>query len=229
MPLAPEWRFYIADREVYPIRSLTTQYQESNLSFLERLMDEEGLLYYFEHQGDTDSPSLGSHTMVIADHNGSFKPNKQAQIRFTQSGAVMKEDGIDRWRTEVRQQTNALELWSWDYRSISQRPVSSVSSDDGDGSSCAAIRCEEAGASLHAVGDAMSERPLYRNRIDAITSSTPYRSCPFDEAGQIRHQRPTIRRQQSAMVIGAGGQRDTYGPRSSREGLVPLAARRAKP
>jgi type VI secretion system secreted protein VgrG len=95
-------------------------------------MGEEGLFYYFEHTGDADSPSLGSHTMVIAYHNGSFKPNKQAQIRFTQSGAVMKEDGIDRWRTEVRQQTNALELSSWDYRSIGQRPVSSVSADDSD-------------------------------------------------------------------------------------------------
>ena len=65
--LAPEWRFDIADRSIYPIRSLTSQYQESDQAFAERLMDEEGLFHYFEHTGDPDTPSLGSHTMVIAD------------------------------------------------------------------------------------------------------------------------------------------------------------------
>lgn len=70
--LAPEWRMEIADRSIYPKRSLTTQYQESDLAFVERLMHEEGLFYFFEHESDPDSPSLGRHTMVIADHNGAF-------------------------------------------------------------------------------------------------------------------------------------------------------------
>ena len=43
--LAPDWRFEIADRTIYPSRSLTTQYQESDLAFAERLMSEEGLFY----------------------------------------------------------------------------------------------------------------------------------------------------------------------------------------
>ena len=88
-------------------------------------MLEEGLFYYFEHEGDPDSPSRGSHTLVIADHNGAFVPNVQADVRYTQSGTVMKEDSIDRWRTEVRMQTNAIELASWDYRSRQMRPVTS--------------------------------------------------------------------------------------------------------
>ena len=71
--LAPAWRFDISDLSVYPKRSITTQYQESNTAFAERLMSEEGLFYYFEHTGEAASPSLGSHSMVIADHNGSFK------------------------------------------------------------------------------------------------------------------------------------------------------------
>jgi type VI secretion system secreted protein VgrG len=120
--LAPTWRFDILDRALYPKRSIATQYQESDLAFAERLMSEEGLFYYFEHSGDAASPGLGSHTMVIADHNGSFKPNAQAGIAFTQPGAVMKRDSMDRWRLELRQQTNAIEISSWDYRSLSHRP-----------------------------------------------------------------------------------------------------------
>jgi uncharacterized protein involved in type VI secretion and phage assembly len=120
--LTPAWRFDIVDRNIYPKRSITTQYQESDRAFAERLMHEEGLFHYFEHTGDAASPGLGSHTMVIADHNGSFKPNAQASIAFSQPGATMREDTLDRWRTGVRLRTNAIELSSWDYRSLDSRP-----------------------------------------------------------------------------------------------------------
>lgn len=123
--LAPAWRFDLQDRDAYLQRSSTTQYQESDLAFVERLMFEEALFYFFEHAGDPDSPSFGSHTLVIADHNGAFAPNVQSNVRFTQPGAVMREDSLDRWRTEWRLQTEAVELESWDYRSRSVRSVSS--------------------------------------------------------------------------------------------------------
>jgi len=87
-------------------------------------MLEEGLFYYYEHSGDPDSPELGNHCMVIADSNDSFKPNVQADVYFTQPGAVMKMDSIDRWRSAARWHTNAVELASWDYRSLSLRAVS---------------------------------------------------------------------------------------------------------
>jgi type VI secretion system secreted protein VgrG len=124
--LAPAWRLDIADPEVYARRSITTQYQESDLAFVERLMSEEGLFYFFEHDGDAASPSLGLHTLVIADHNGAFLPSAQADVRFTQSGAVMREDSMDRWRTELRMQASAVEVASWDYRTLNTRPVSAA-------------------------------------------------------------------------------------------------------
>jgi type VI secretion system secreted protein VgrG len=124
--LAPAWRYDIADRSLYPKRSVCTQYQESDLAFAERLMHEEGLFYFFEHAGDPDHPALGSHTMVIADHNAAFKPNAQATVWFTQPGAVMRADSIDRWRTESRLRTNAIEMGSWDYRTLRQRQVAAA-------------------------------------------------------------------------------------------------------
>ena len=86
-------------------------------------MFEEGLFYFFEHPGAPDSPSLGGHTMVIADHNGALEPNVQASVEFTRPGAVIKLDSIDRWRTESRMTTNAVEMGGWDYRSARQRRV----------------------------------------------------------------------------------------------------------
>ena len=303
--LAPAWRFEIAERAVYPIRSLTTQYQESDLAFAERLMNEEGLFHFFEHSGEPDTPSLGSHTMVVADHNGSFRHNAQAHVHFTQSGAVMKQDGLDRWRTEFRQQANAIELGSWDYRVLGTRPATALASNGthdnalpatreamgayafesreqgqrmadnllqalaareevhvaagtvrtlSPGTSfalhghalfdqcanddersfvvvraihlmhnnlsaevkaetvrrlppapLAALMDTEQESSLHAVGKEMGERPLYRIRIDAIHLATPYRSSRFDEQGALCFPKPTMRGQQSAIVVGAGG------------------------
>jgi type VI secretion system secreted protein VgrG len=301
--LAPQWRFDIADRSVYPVRSLTTQYQESDLAFAERLMNEEGLFYFFEHQGDAASPSLGSHEMVIADHNGAFQPNVQASVRYTQPGSVMQEDSIDRWRSELRLQTNGVELRSWDYRTLSARPVSaagvqpegaSLVSSDVPGAYAYATRRqgeriannqmqalearrevfigagtvrtlapgttftlagqaqldlagsddarsfvitrtvhlmhnnlsadlqsdvlrrvgkaalallieEEQKDSLHAVGSKPGERPLYRNRIDAIRAKVPYRASRTDGHGRLLHPRPTVQGQQSAVVVGPAG------------------------
>ncbi|WP_036248607.1 type VI secretion system Vgr family protein [Massilia sp. BSC265] len=299
--LAPAWRLEIADRSSYPKRSLTTQYQESDLAFVERLMIEEGLFYFFEHSGDPDSPSLGSHTMVIADHNGAFQPNQQPQVDFTRPGAVMKADSIDRWRTESRLLTNGIELGSWDYRTVRQRRVSTsgqaaqgellVSRDapgvyawetreQGERLVENQIQACEAARQIHiAAGtvrtftpgtrftlhgharfddasddDARSfvitgathlmhnnltadmletvdkllgqgpvtrmgvheseprvsrqlagDRLLYRNRIEAILASVPYRATGQEGHGRVLHPRPTVRGQQTAIVVGPPG------------------------
>ncbi len=297
--LAPAWRFDIAERTVYPVRSLVTQYQESDLAFVERLMHEEGLFYFFEHTGDASSNTLGRHEMVIADHNGAFQPNKQATVRFTQPGAVMKEDSMDRWRSELTLQTTAVELSSWDYRTVDSRSVSAsavqtggehlvsrdvpgayayASREQGQRIADNHIQALEAGrevftgagtvrtlapgttftladhavqddderrftitrtvhlmhnnlsadlqaelhrqmgvaalaeriiaqqdGSLHAVGDSMGQRPLYRNCIDAIRASLPFRASRSDGHGRLLHPRPTVRGQQSAIVVGPPG------------------------
>ncbi|GGC17992.1 type VI secretion system Vgr family protein [Pseudoduganella buxea] len=293
--LVPAWRFDIADRSVYPVRSLTTQYQESNFAFVQRLMAEEGLFHFFEHAGDPDSPSLGSHTMLIADHNGAFQPNLQPQVRFTQSGTVMKEDGMDRWRVEHRLRAGAIERSSWDYRTLGRRPVGAAGhgaaltdrdtpgpyayttcahgqrladrqleslaagaevyvgagtvrtlapgttfalhgqaqldfAGDDDARIFAVVRvlhlmhnnltaalqagaatrlgpsalalqlAAEQNTSLHAVGQEIGERPLYRNRIDAIRGGTPYRTGPA-----AHPPRPRVQGQQTAIVVGPAG------------------------
>jgi type VI secretion system secreted protein VgrG len=127
------WRLDVQDAAAYPIRSLTTQYQESDLQFINRLLAEEGLFYWFEHTGDPANASLGSHTLVIADHNGAFKPLQRgkagASIRFSQSKGVIADDTIDLWSPQSSWGTHAVDIASWDYRSLSVRPVSEHAGD----------------------------------------------------------------------------------------------------
>ena len=125
--LAPAWRWDLADASVYPQRSLCIQYQESDLHFVQRLLREEGLFCWFEHSGavgnDASSDTLGSHTLVIADHNGAFTPDVQPVVRYTQSHASLAEDSITQWRRGAHVRTASVALASQDYRSMSLRPV----------------------------------------------------------------------------------------------------------
>jgi type VI secretion system secreted protein VgrG len=107
---------------------------ESDFDFVARLLAEEGLCYWFEHATGKDG-NLGSHTLVIADHNGAFRANAQPSIRFHRADASESEDTIQQWRGSRQLQTNSLAQQSWDYKSVSARPVQQQSRGSGSGAS----------------------------------------------------------------------------------------------
>lgn len=127
--LVPDWRWNLTDPAAYPKRGMTVQYRESDLAFLKRLLAEEGLFCWFAHESAEDE-SLGKHTLVIADHNGAFSANIQPRIRFTQAGATLSEDSLDRWYGLRQIDTAESNASSWDYRSLSARPQSALSTID---------------------------------------------------------------------------------------------------
>jgi type VI secretion system secreted protein VgrG len=50
----------------YPAREYCVQYDESDLDFVQRLLEHEGIFYFFEYED-------GGHTLVLADHNDALK------------------------------------------------------------------------------------------------------------------------------------------------------------
>ncbi|MEW6100602.1 MAG: type VI secretion system tip protein TssI/VgrG [Pseudomonadota bacterium] len=131
--LAPAWRWALASAEAYPRRSLCIQYQESDLDFVCRLLAEEGLFCWFEHASAAVDASLGTHTLVIADHNGAFTPAATPRLRYAQSGsAAFKEDGLQQWRARRKAAVHEVSLASFDYRSVDHRPVAAAAAPVGD-------------------------------------------------------------------------------------------------
>ncbi len=53
--------------ESYTPRNYCVQYQEDDLAFLSRLLEEDGIFYFFEHDKD-------GHTLVLSDHAGGHPP-----------------------------------------------------------------------------------------------------------------------------------------------------------
>ena len=164
--LAPAWRWELADAAVYPERSLCIQYQESDLAFVERLLGEEGITCWFEHEGTAGDAALGAHTLVLGDHAGAFVANAQPIVRFTQSGASMAEDSLVRFSGGQRVQTAAVRLSSPDYRAAASIVVSAVSAASTAGASGALELQDVPGQ--YAYEDRSQGERLVRRRQEAL-------------------------------------------------------------
>lgn len=61
-----------------PTRAYCVQYGESNFDFVSRLMEEDGLYYYYEH-------SQGQHELTVCDAPGSHKDGKATPLLFSET------------------------------------------------------------------------------------------------------------------------------------------------
>ena len=100
--LAPvEFRIYGAQ----PVREYTTQYNETDLAFAQRLMQEAGYFYFFEH-------AQAAHTLIVSDRNQSFKPTEHPDHRVIHEGSNI--DVFDRWSEALETAHGAIRLQDYD-------------------------------------------------------------------------------------------------------------------
>jgi type VI secretion system secreted protein VgrG len=86
----------------YRKREYCVQYRESDFNFASRLMEEEGIYYWFVHAD-------GKHTMVLADNPSAPKPLQGlAQLSFRDINPVA--ECVTRWRWSEQIQTNEVML-----------------------------------------------------------------------------------------------------------------------
>jgi type VI secretion system secreted protein VgrG len=68
-------------------REYCVQYRETNLDFVSRLLEEEGIFYFFEHQKD-------KHTLVLADSPSAVRPGVVAKLKVGAPTVGATEDYI---------------------------------------------------------------------------------------------------------------------------------------
>ncbi|HAK61152.1 MAG TPA: type VI secretion system tip protein VgrG [Nitrospiraceae bacterium] len=85
----PASEFRLDLQGTYPTREYCVQYQESDLNFISRLLEEEGIYYFFEHTEE-------SHVMVISDQISGYPPinGEKTVIYHGVSSAVSNEEFI---------------------------------------------------------------------------------------------------------------------------------------
>ena len=115
----PQVRFEFDVTQELAQRAICTQYRESDLEFLTRLLASEGLSWRFEHDqpGDDDQGGDGQakHRVVIFDSQAKAPatPNGDT-IRFHGVRATDTDDAIDEFRARRQVQANAVSISSWD-------------------------------------------------------------------------------------------------------------------
>ena len=94
----------------YQPREYCVQYRETDFNFVSRLLEDEGIFYFFEQTED-------KHTLVLADDKAAFKacPNK-AKAQYTPSlGAVLDADTVFTVEEENKVNTGTASLTDYDF------------------------------------------------------------------------------------------------------------------
>lgn len=98
--------------EKYRIWDYCVQYQESSFAFISRLMELEGIAYYFRHDN-------GSHTLVLSDSTDSYQAVPGYEIityQYTPSGGSTLTEGISQWAMEDIVTPGLYSLDDYDFR-----------------------------------------------------------------------------------------------------------------
>jgi type VI secretion system secreted protein VgrG len=94
----------------YTKRDYCTQYRETDLAFISRLMEESGMFYFFRH-------SDGKHTLVLADSTTSYKDCPVGKEVVFGPGRLSAEEGlIDSWETRHQLLTGKWMLRDHDFQ-----------------------------------------------------------------------------------------------------------------
>lgn len=96
-------------RRDYPARSYCVQYRESDFHFVNRLMEQEGLFFYFSHGG-------GDHCLVITDSVDTCPAVTPQAIRFHRQAATEAEDALTQWGGRRQQQPTRVSLATFNYK-----------------------------------------------------------------------------------------------------------------
>jgi type VI secretion system secreted protein VgrG len=106
----------------YKPRVYCVQYMETSFNFVSRLMEDEGIFYYFKHED-------GKHTMVIADANSAFKPGPavaEAIVKPQDSGGPSSGDVITRFALEEQVTVSKFALTDYDFEKPSTALMANV-------------------------------------------------------------------------------------------------------
>ena len=94
----------------YREREYCVQYRETDFNFVSRLMEEEGIYYYFDHQSD-------KHQLVLCDSPTAHQPfSGYNKVRFVPSDdKEVKQEHVNQWRLSSEVQTVKYVLREFDY------------------------------------------------------------------------------------------------------------------
>ena len=114
----------------YAKREYCVQYRETDFNFVSRLMEEYGILYFFEHDED-------KHTLVLANSPSAHKPcpeQPEARCNFA-PGALLDEDTVTAWQMEQELRPGKYALTDYNFETPSTSLAVNVATTVNGGNS----------------------------------------------------------------------------------------------
>jgi len=105
-----DFRFELT--EDHPALEYCTQYHETTFAFISRLIEREGIHYYFRHNEDDGE---ARHILVFTDNNGSNPALDPDTIPFHHEGQAEDADAIRTLTLDQQMRTRKVTLGDWDF------------------------------------------------------------------------------------------------------------------
>lgn len=179
-------------RDLYPVREMTFQRDESDAAFLIRMWRKHGIAWGVrpgarntQHTSVSKSDETPIHTLVLFDDAMALPANAAGTLRYHQDGAAQQRDGITLWSPVGRVTPGSVRRKSTNYktRHISEHSVTST-------------------ADLGSTGSELAQA-LVDSRIDP-----PHWGDSMDEFQRLSTLRMQHHEMVSAFVHGASGARE---------------------
>lgn len=149
------WEYEFKLKQTYPKREQINQYQESDLAFIERLLAEVGIFYFFTLQPDTQTE-----VVHFADKQSAWTFGKKLPLNSpsgTNDNAVDSVWDIHVWHNVVERSVTASDYNHREAQNILTSVPADMTRGDGDGIT---------------YGDVYHYRPRHLERGDKITPAT---------------------------------------------------------
>src|SRR5512135_149960 len=116
--------FGISDYELkltgkYNPRDYCVQYRETAFNFISRLMEEDGIFYFFQHDN-------GKHTLVLADAKGAFQDCVENAVRF--SGGTLAPNHVASWEHQYEYRSGKWTATDFNFETPSTSLLASTDS-----------------------------------------------------------------------------------------------------
>lgn len=105
-----DFRFELT--EDHPALEYCTQYHETTFAFISRLIEREGIHYYFRHNEDDGE---ARHILVFTDNNGSNPALDPDTIPYHHEGQAEDADAIRALTLDQQMRTRKVTLGDWDF------------------------------------------------------------------------------------------------------------------
>lgn len=179
----PQVRFeFDLTQELVP-RPICTQYRETDLDFLVRLLASEGLNWRFEHdqsESSDDGNVHARHRLVIFDHRAPVPAlTGQESIRFHGVRATEHDDTIDTFHARRTIQANSVSISSWDPAQLIA-PAAELQSNLDAGTLPLLPLYDGSGERI------VSERQAARRHCELMLEALEMKYKVFEGAGAVR-------------------------------------------